>query len=441
MSSYRRRKIAASPAMKCIFFRQFSCHFARPCSVSTFRVNFYVSNDVKILTLADCFKVGRKNGTSMKIHEYQAKAILARYGVTTPRGEVAFTKEEAREAAHRLKSHITVVKAQIHAGGRGKAGGVKLARSSDEAADLASHILGMKLVTPQTGPGGRIVKRLLVEEGLEAAPRLKSHIPVVKARIRGGGRGKAGGVKLARSSDEAADLASHILGMKLVTPQTGPGGRIVKRLLVEEGLDIKRELYLGLLVDRATGRVVFMASASGGMEIEEVARENPGAILREAIHPALGLQPYQTRKLAFGLGLPIEVVNHATPFLQALYRAFIDTDASLLEINPCVLTGEGKLVALDAKMTFDDNALFRHKELRELRDFDEEDPLEVEASKYGLNYIKLDGTVACMVNGAGLAMATMDIIKYAGGSPANFLDVGGGASADQVKSAFRILII
>ncbi len=306
----------------------------------------------------------------MKIHEYQAKAILARYGVTTPRGEVAFTKEEAREAAHRLKSHITVVKAQIHAGGRGK----------------------------------------------------------------------AGGVKLARSSDEAADIAGHILGMKLVTPQTGPAGRIVKRLLIEEGLDIKRELYLGLLVDRATGRVVFMASAAGGMEIEEVAKENPGAILRETIHPALGLQPYQARKIAFGLSLPSEVANSAIPFLQALYRAFIDTDASMLEINPCVLTSDGKLVALDAKMTFDDNALFRHKELRELRDLDEEDPLEVEASKYGLNYIKLEGSVACMVNGAGLAMATMDIIKYAGGSPANFLDVGGGASAEQVKNAFRILM-
>jgi succinyl-CoA synthetase beta subunit len=306
----------------------------------------------------------------MKIHEYQAKAILARYGVTTPRGEVAFTKEEAREAAQRLKSHITVVKAQIHAGGRGK----------------------------------------------------------------------GGGVKLARSSDEAGDIAGQILGMNLVTPQTGPAGRRVKRVLVEEGLDIKRELYLGLLVDRATGRVVFMASAAGGMEIEEVAKNNPSAILREAIHPAAGLQLYQARKIAFGLGLPIEVVNQSVPFLQALYRAFMDTDASLVEINPCVVTGEGHLVALDAKMTFDDNALFRHKELRELRDLDEEDPLEVEASKYGLNYIKLEGSVACMVNGAGLAMATMDIIKYAGGSPANFLDVGGGASADQVKNAFRILM-
>ncbi|HYA64473.1 MAG TPA: ADP-forming succinate--CoA ligase subunit beta [Candidatus Sulfotelmatobacter sp.] len=306
----------------------------------------------------------------MKIHEYQAKAILSRYGVTTPRGEVAFTKEEAREAAQRLKSQIVVVKAQIHAGGRGK----------------------------------------------------------------------GGGVKLARSADEAAEIASSILGMTLVTAQTGPQGRVVRRLLIEEGLDIKRELYLGLLVDRESGRPVFMASAAGGMEIEQVAKENPEAILREQIHPAVGLQPYQARKIAFGLGLTGEQTAAATPFLQALYRAFMDTDASLLEINPCVLTGEGKLVALDAKMTFDDNGLFRHKDLRELRDLDEEDPLEVEASKYGLNYIKLDGTVACMVNGAGLAMATMDIIKYAGGSPANFLDVGGGASADQVKNAFRILM-
>jgi succinyl-CoA synthetase beta subunit len=306
----------------------------------------------------------------MKIHEYQAKAILARYGVTTPRGEVAYTKEEAREAAQRLKANVVVVKAQIHAGGRGK----------------------------------------------------------------------GGGVKLARSGDEAEDIAGHILGMTLVTPQTGPAGRIVKRVLIEEGLDIKRELYLGLLVDRARGLPVFMASAAGGMEIEEVAKDSPEAILREPIHPVVGLQPYQARKIAFGLGLPGEVATHATPFFQALYRAFIDTDASLLEINPCVLTGEGKLVALDAKMTFDDNALFRHPNLRELRDLDEEDPLEVEASKYGLNYIKLDGSVACMVNGAGLAMATMDIIKYAGGSPANFLDVGGGASSEQVKNAFRILM-
>ncbi|HXN52196.1 MAG TPA: ADP-forming succinate--CoA ligase subunit beta [Candidatus Acidoferrum sp.] len=306
----------------------------------------------------------------MKIHEYQAKAILARYGVTTPRGEVAYTKEEAREAAQRLKANVVVVKAQIHAGGRGK----------------------------------------------------------------------GGGVKLARSGDEAEDIAGHILGMTLVTPQTGPAGRVVKRVLIEEGLDIKRELYLGLLVDRSSGLPVFMASAAGGMEIEEVAKDNPEAILREPIHPVVGLQPYQARKIAFGLGLPGDVATHATPFFQALYRAFIDTDASLLEINPCVLTGDGRLVALDAKMTFDDNALFRHPNLRELRDLDEEDPLEVEASKYGLNYIKLDGSVACMVNGAGLAMATMDIIKYAGGSPANFLDVGGGASSEQVKNAFRILM-
>jgi succinyl-CoA synthetase beta subunit len=306
----------------------------------------------------------------MKIHEYQAKAILARYGVTTPRGEVVFTKEEAREAAQRLKSRVVVVKAQIHAGGRGK----------------------------------------------------------------------GGGVKLARSADEAAEIASQILGMNLITVQTGPQGRIVKRVLIEEGLDIKRELYLGLLIDRETERPVFIASGSGGMEIEEVAKDNPSAILREPIHPAVGLQAFQARKIAFALGLTGEQVSSATPFLQALYRVFVDTDASMIEINPCVITGDGKLVALDAKMTFDDNALFRHKDLRELRDLDEEDPLEVEASKYGLNYIKLDGTVACMVNGAGLAMATMDIIKYAGGSPANFLDVGGGASADQVKNAFGILL-
>ena len=306
----------------------------------------------------------------MKIHEYQAKAILARYGVTTPRGEVAYTKEEAREAAQRLKSNVVVVKAQIHAGGRGK----------------------------------------------------------------------GGGVKLARSGDEASEIAGQILGMTLVTPQTGSAGRVVKRVLIEEGLDIKRELYLGLLVDRSSGLPVFMASAAGGMEIEEVAKENPEAILREPIHPAVGLQPYQARKIAFGLGLPGEVATHATPFFQALYRAFLDTDASLLEINPCVLTGDAKLVALDAKMTFDDNSLFRHPNIRELRDLDEEDPLEVEASKYGLNYIKLDGSVACMVNGAGLAMATMDIIKYAGGSPANFLDVGGVASSEQVKNAFHILL-
>jgi len=306
----------------------------------------------------------------MKIHEYQAKAILARYGVPTPRGEVAFKRDEARAIAERLGTPVVVVKAQIHAGGRGK----------------------------------------------------------------------GGGVKLAKSAEQAGELAGQILGMKLVTPQTGAEGRIVKRLLIEEGLDIKREIYMSVLVDRATACPVFMASAAGGMEIEEVAREHPEAILREQINPVVGMQPYQARKLAFGLGLPAEVVTNAVPFMQALYRAFVETDASLLEINPCVITGDGRIVALDAKMTFDDNALYRHKEVRELRDLDEEEPLEVEASKYGLNYIKLDGTVGCMVNGAGLAMSTMDIIKLAGGSPANFLDVGGGASAEQVKNAFKILL-
>jgi succinyl-CoA synthetase beta subunit len=227
--------------------------------------------------------------------------------------------------------------------------------------------------------------------------------------------------------------------MNLVTPQTGPGGRIVRRLLIEEGLDIKRELYLSILVDRAVEAPVVMASVAGGTEIEEVAKENPAAILRETIRPAVGLQPYVARKLAFGLGLTAEQAQAAVPFLQSLYRAFVETDASLAEINPLVVTGAGRLIALDAKMNFDDNALYRHKDLMELRDLDEEDPLEVEASNYKLNYIKLDGTVGCMVNGAGLAMATMDIIKLAGGAPANFLDVGGGASADQVKNAFKIL--
>jgi len=305
----------------------------------------------------------------MKIHEYQAKEIFRRFGVPTPRGEMVTTAEDARKVAQKLAVPVVVVKAQIHAGGRGK----------------------------------------------------------------------GGGVKLARSADEAAKLASKILGMNLITPQTGPGGRIVRRLLIEEGLDIKRELYLSILVDRAVEAPVVMASAAGGMEIEEVAKENPAAILREAIRPAVGLQPYIARKLAFGLGLAAELAQAAVPFLQSLYRAFVETDASLAEINPLVVTGDGRLIALDAKMNFDDNALYRHKDLLELRDLDEEDPLEVEASNYKLNYIRLDGTVGCMVNGAGLAMATMDIIKLAGGAPANFLDVGGGASADQVKNAFKIL--
>ena len=305
----------------------------------------------------------------MKIHEYQAKEILARYGVRIPRGEVAYSKEEAREIAHRLGGPV-VVKAQIHAGGRGKGGGVKLAK------------------TPE----------------------------------------------------EAEQLAQKMLGMTLVTPQTGPEGRKVQKILVEEGLDIRRELYLGIVIDRQTGKPVFMASAAGGMEIEEVAAKNPEAILKEYIYPGIGLQAFQARKLAFGLGLGSEFVADAAQFMVALYRAFEESDASLAEINPFIVTGDNKVYALDAKMNFDDNALYRHKGIRELRDFNEEDPLEIEASKYGLNYIKLDGNVACMVNGAGLAMATMDIIKLAGGSPANFLDVGGGASAQQVENAFRILL-
>jgi len=305
----------------------------------------------------------------MKIHEYQAKQILARYGVRIPRGEIAYTKDEARRAAEKLGGTV-VVKAQIHAGGRGK----------------------------------------------------------------------GGGVKVAKGADQAEQFAEQMLGMTLVTHQTGPEGRRVQKVYIEEGLDIRRELYLGIVIDRQTGKVVFMASAAGGMDIEEVAAKNPEAILREYITPGLGLQPFQARKLAFGLGLAPELVGDAVQFMMALYSAFEETDASLAEINPFLVTGDNKVYALDAKMNFDDNALYRHKDIRELRDLNEEEPLEIEASKFGLNYIKLDGNVACMVNGAGLAMATMDIIKLAGGSPANFLDVGGGASAQQVENAFRILL-
>lgn len=309
----------------------------------------------------------------MKIHEYQAKGILAKYGVPVPRGEMAATREEAEAAAKNL----------FAAGAEGV---------------------------------------------------------VVKAQIHAGGRGKGGGVKIAKSVEEASEIASKMLGMKLVTHQTGPEGRIVRRLLIEETLPIERELYLGIVIDRAEARPVFMASAAGGMEIEQVAAENPEAILKEHVDPSVGFQAFQARKLAFGLGLGGAQINAAVHFMSALYRAFEQSDASLAEINPFITTKDGGLYALDAKINFDDNALFRHKELRELRDITEEDPLEVEASKYGLNYIKLDGNVGCMVNGAGLAMSTMDIIQYAGGRPANFLDVGGGANAEQVTHAFEILL-
>ena len=309
----------------------------------------------------------------MKIHEYQAKGILAKYGVAIPRGEMANTKEEAFEIAKNL---------------------------------LANGAKGI----------------------------------VVKALIHAGGRGKGGGVKLAKNAEEAEQLAGKILGMQLVTHQTGPQGQKVQRLLVEETLPIERELYLGIVLDRATSKLVFMASAAGGMEIEEVAAKDPNAILKETIDPAVGFQAFQARKLAFGLGLKPEQVNPAVQLMLALYRATAEADASLCEINPFITTTDGRVFALDAKMNFDDNALFRHKDIKELRDIAEEDPLEVEASKYSLNYIRLDGNIACMVNGAGLAMATMDIIQYAGGMPANFLDVGGGANAEQVEHAFDILL-
>jgi len=263
---------------------------------------------------------------------------------------------------------------------------------------------------------------------------------VVKAQIHAGGRGKGGGVKVAKSVDEAGEIASRMLGMKLVTHQTGPEGRIVRRLLIEETLPVEKELYLGIVIDRTEARPVFMASAAGGMEIERVAAEKPEAILKEYIDPGMGLEAFQARKLAFALGLKPQQINEAVRFMTGLYRAFQETDSSLMEINPFISCTDGRLFALDAKINFDDNAMFRHHDLRELRDITEEDPLEVEASKYSLNYIKLDGNVGCMVNGAGLAMATMDIIKYAGGMPANFLDVGGGANADQVTHAFEILL-
>jgi succinyl-CoA synthetase beta subunit len=305
----------------------------------------------------------------MKIHEYQGKQLLARFGVRVPRGEVVDSVEQARAVAERLGLPV-VVKAQIHAGGRGKGGGVKLARTLDEVESEARRMLGMKLVTHQTGPEGREVRRLLIEEGLR----------------------------------------------------------------------IKKEFYLGIVLDRAISRVVFMASAAGGMEIEEVAATDPDKILKEPIDPGTGLLAFQARKLAFGIGLPGEVINKAVGFMIGLYRAYVELDATLAEINPFLLTEEGELYALDAKLNFDDNALFRHKEYVELRDLNEEEPLEIEASKYDLNYIKLDGNIGCMVNGAGLAMATMDIIKLAGGEPANFLDVGGGASQARVENAFRILL-
>jgi succinyl-CoA synthetase beta subunit len=266
---------------------------------------------------------------------------------------------------------------------------------------------------------------------------------VVKAQIHAGGRGKAGGVKLARTIDDVEQIAKSMLGTVLKTHQTGPEGRIVRRLLIEQGMDLEgsREMYLAVVVDRATGAPVVMASAQGGVDIEEVAARDPSAILKEPVDPAVGFQAFQARKLAFGLGLPPSQLARAVSFMSALYRAFETVDASLIEINPFLMTRDGSLIALDAKVNFDDNALYRHAELKELRDFDEEDPLEVEASKYSLNYIKLEGgNVGCMVNGAGLAMATMDIIKLAGGSPANFLDVGGGATAEQIRNAFRILL-
>ena len=306
----------------------------------------------------------------MKIHEYQAKQIFKKYGVAVPDGGPAFTPDEAENVAEQIGQDRFVVKAQIHAGGRGK----------------------------------------------------------------------GGGVQLANSTAEVVDLAEKILGMTLVTHQTGPEGKVVKRLLVEQGIDIARELYVGIVLDRESAADVFMVSTEGGVEIEKVAAETPEKIFKQTVDPAVGLRPFQVNRMALALGLEGDQVKAARKFLTALYRVYKETDASLAEINPLVVTGDGNIIALDAKMNIDDNALYRHKDILELRDFDEEEPAEIEASKYDLNYIKLDGNVGCMVNGAGLAMATMDIIKLAGGEPANFLDVGGGASAESVKAGFSIII-
>ncbi len=286
-------------------------------------------------------------------------------------------------------------------------------------------------------PRGKVA--FSADEARAAAEELGGRV-VVKAQIHAGGRGKGGGVKIAESADEAAQLAEQIIGMTLVTHQTGPEGRLVKRVLIEETLPIERELYLGVALDRALGKPVFMASSAGGMEIEQVAADTPELILKETIEPGLGLSAFQARRLAFGMGVPSDLIAAAANAMTALAEAYDGTDANLVEINPFVLTSDGKAVALDAKMDFDDNALFRHPELKDLRDLGEEEPLETDAHNHGLNYIKLDGNIGCMVNGAGLAMATMDIIQYAGGMPANFLDAGGGASADQVKNGFRIIL-
>jgi succinyl-CoA synthetase beta subunit len=314
----------------------------------------------------------------MNIHEYQAKQLLARYGVAVPKGFVAYTAEEAEKAAQQLPGPVWVVKSQIHAGGRGA------------------------------------------------------------GRFEGDPNGK-GGVRVVKSVADVKSNAAAMLGKVLVTKQTGPKGKEVKRLYVEDGCDIKRELYLSMLVDRATGRVTIVASTEGGMEIEEVAAKHPEKIVKVAIDPVTGLQGHHARRVAFGLGLAGKQVGTAVRFLDAMYKAFVDLDASVVEVNPLVVTGTGDVIALDAKMNFDDNALFRHKDVAELRDTDEEDPMELEAGKYELNYVKLDGNIGCMVNGAGLAMATMDIIKLYGEFPANFLDVGGGATKEKVTAAFKII--
>ena len=334
----------------------------------------------------------------MNVHEFQAKALLGALGVRVPRGREVDSDEAAVAAARELGTKVIVVKAQIHAGGRGA--GAIVADENEAVRGFESHLATEGLPPHELG----------------------------------------GGVRLVRSPEEAGEAAASILGHLLVTRQTGPSGRRVRRVLVEEGCDIAEELYLSILLDRAAGRVAVMASTEGGMEIEKVAEENPQLIFREEVDPVVGLAPFQARNIAFGLGVPAGKIAEAAGFIDGLYKAYVELDASLLEVNPLVMTSDGDLLALDAKVSFDDNALFRHPDIGELRDENEEDPKELRAAEFDLSYIALDGNIGCMVNGAGLAMATMDIIHHHGGAPANFCDVGGGATAEKVAEAFKIIL-
>ncbi len=415
----------------------------------------------------------------MNIHEHQAKDLIKKFGAPVSKGVVIFNLNEIDEKIKQLNSKMYVVKAQIHAGGRGKAGGVKLVKNIDELKQKCKDLLGKVLITHQTGPQGREVKRLYIEEASdikkefylsclvdrasskiafissaeggmdveevadktpEKIKQLNSKMYVVKAQIHAGGRGKAGGVKLVKNIDELKQKCKDLLGKVLITHQTGPQGREVKRLYIEEASDIKKEFYLSCLVDRASSKIAFISSAEGGMDVEEVADKTPEKIITTRVSLSAKLRDEDLESIVKPYNLSGDQKNQAKKVAQALYDTLINTDGSLIEINPLILTTEDQIKCLDAKISFDDNALFRHSEIKELRDLNEEDPMEIEASKYELAYIKLDGKIGCMVNGAGLAMATMDIIKLYGSEPANFLDVGGGATKEKVSAAFKIIL-